>query len=307
MAADHTGFYLHEIGKIPLLTAEEEIILNRQILEWLPLRDRIGPFTKKERRIERIGKRAHKRFMEANLRLVVSVAKKYSPIVKTLTMMDLIQEGNVGLVKAVEKFDGTRGYKFSTYAYWWIRQAITRSIQMQDRMIRLPGHVHDKMTKIRFFVEQYYHSNGCKPSLKTVSKEFDIELKLLESYLAFESGIASLDGTPGHSDKSWERDKITLKDTIPDPSSHAIEELDNLVLDEFFDKLPPLIASLPKRDQEVIQMRFFSGSYYSPSAREISEKLGLHVENVRSRIRIGIERMRIRQAVGSLPQRSGVA
>ena len=175
MAADHTGFYLHEIGKIPLLTAEEEIILNRQILEWLPLRDRIGPFTKKERRIERIGKRAHKRFMEANLRLVVSVAKKYSPIVKTLTMMDLIQEGNVGLVKAVEKFDGTRGYKFSTYAYWWIRQAITRSIQMQDRMIRLPGHVHDKMTKIRFFVEQYYHSNGCKPSLKTVSKEFDIE------------------------------------------------------------------------------------------------------------------------------------
>ena len=114
MSNDHTGSYLKAIGKIPLLTTEEEIILNRQILEWLAFRDRIGPLTKEELRIERVGKRAYKKFMEANLRLVVSVAKKYNHMIKTLDLMDLVQEGNIGMTKAVEKFDASRGYKFST-------------------------------------------------------------------------------------------------------------------------------------------------------------------------------------------------
>ena len=293
MSADHTGSYLQEIGKIPLLTAEEEIILNRQILEWLPLRDRVGPFTKKERRVQKVGERAFKRFMESNLRLVVSIAKKYVHMVRSLTLMDLIQEGNIGLTKAVEKFDSERGYKFSTYGYWWIRQAITRAIQMQDRMVRLPGHTHDKMTKIRVFTEQYLQSYGCYPSLKVISEEFDIEPKLLESYLMFEWGVHSLDKPALFSD----REGGTLAEIIPDPNYHAAEELDELALHEFFDKLPPLIAQLPKRNQEVIQMRFFSGSYYEPSWRTIAASVGTTKENVRMLCRCSVERLKLRHRI----------
>ena len=303
MSSDHTGSYLQQIGKIPLLTAEEEIILNRQILEWLPLRDRVGPFTRKERRIQKVGERAFKRFMESNLRLVVSIAKKYTHKVRSLTLMDLIQEGNLGLTKAVEKFDSERGYKFSTYGYWWIRQAITRAIQMQDRMVRLPGHTHDKMTKIRIFSEQYLQSHGSYPSLKLIAEEFDIEPRLLESYLMFEWGVHSLDKPASFSD----REGGTLSEVIPDPNYHAIEELDELALYEFFDKLPPLIASLPRRDQEVIQMRFFSGSYLPVSPREISEKMGLQCEAVRTIIKTGIKKMQFRHLVTNVPIRRQVA
>lgn len=303
MSADHTGSYLQEIGKIPLLTAEEEIILNRQILEWLPLRDRVGPFTKKERRVQKVGERAFKRFMESNLRLVVSIAKKYAHMVRSLTLMDLIQEGNIGLTKAVEKFDSERGYKFSTYGYWWIRQAITRAIQMQDRIVRLPGHAHDKMTKIRVFTEQYLQSYGGYPSLKVISEEFDIEPKLLESYLMFEWGVHSLDKPALFSD----REGGTLAEIIPDPNYHAVEELDELALYEFFDKLPPLIAALPRRDQEVIQMRFFNGSYLPTSPREISEKMGLQCEAVRTIIKTGIKKMQFRHYATCVPQRSRAA
>ena len=303
MSADHTGSYLQEIGKIPLLTAEEEIILNRQILEWLPLRDRVGPFTRKERRVQKVGERAFKRFMESNLRLVVSIAKKYAHMVRSLTLMDLIQEGNIGLTKAVEKFDSERGYKFSTYGYWWIRQAITRAIQMQDRMVRLPGHAHDKMTKIRVFTEQHLVTYGRAPSVKMISEEFDIDPKLLESYFMFEFGMQSLDKPASFSD----REGGTLGEVIPDPNYHAVEELDELTLHEFFDKLPPLINQLPKRNQEVIQMRFFSGSYYEPSWRTIAASIGTTPENVRMLCRCSVDRIRFRYRVTQASSRRELA
>jgi RNA polymerase primary sigma factor len=278
MSNDHTGSYLKAIGKIPLLTTEEEIILNRQILEWLIFRDRIGPLTKQELRKARVGKRAHKKFMEANLRLVVSIAKKYNHMIKTLDLMDLVQEGNIGLTKAVEKFDASRGYKFSTYGYWWIRQAITRAIQMQDRMVRLPGHAHDLLTKIRAWGRVYAQQHGRDPSMLMAAEEFKIDPKLLESYLLFEWNVQSLDKPAEYSDNAG---RVTLADIIPDPNHHPVEQLDEIILHEFYHQLTPLMAQLPKRNQEVVQMRFFSGSYIQPSWRTIANALHMGHENAR--------------------------
>ena len=291
MSNDHTGSYLKAIGKIPLLTAEEEIILNRQILEWLVFRDRIGPLTKQELRKQRVGKRAHKKFMEANLRLVVSIAKKYNHMIKTLDLMDLVQEGNIGLTKAVEKFDASRGYKFSTYGYWWIRQAITRAIQMQDRMVRLPGHAHDLLTKIRAWGRVYAQQYGRDPSMLMAAKEFGVDPKLLESYLLFEWNVQSLDKPTEYSDSSG---RNTLADIIPDPINNTVEQLDEIILHEFYHQLTPLIAQLPKRNQEVIQMRFFSGSYIEPSWRTIAKTLRIGQENARAISSWSIHKLKIR-------------
>lgn len=303
MSNDHTGSYLKAIGKIPLLTAEEEIILNRQILEWLIFRDRIGPLTKQELRKERVGKRAHKKFMEANLRLVVSIAKKYNHMIKTLDLMDLVQEGNIGLTKAVEKFDASRGYKFSTYGYWWIRQAITRAIQMQDRMVRLPGHAHDLLMKIRAWGRVYAQQHGRDPSMLMAAKEFDIDPKLLESYLLFEWNVQSLDKPQHHSTGSH----TTLADIIPDPNYHSVEHLDEIILHQFYHQLVPLMAQLPKRNQEVVQMRFFSGSYTQPSWRTIANALHMCHENARNTCYESINRIKRKYKLLDAARHEGAA
>src|SRR5210317_2231381 len=135
--------YLNQIGKIPLLTAAEEIELGHAIQKMIAVQT--DQPSKEEQRILRIGKRAKERMIKGNLRLVVGVAKKYKHLTNRLTMHDLVQEGNIGLIRAVELFDPARGYKFSTYAYWWIRQGIMRSIQVHDRIIKLPTGAGDAL------------------------------------------------------------------------------------------------------------------------------------------------------------------
>ena len=146
--------YLNQIGKIPLLTAAEEIELGNSIQRMMPLLDK-PDLTKEEQKVIRIGKRAKKRMVQGNLRLVISVASKYNKMTCRLSMQDLIQEGNIGLIRAVEMFDPSRGYKFSTYAYWWIRQGIMRATQTQDRMIKLPSGAPDGLRKVRYFMIDY--------------------------------------------------------------------------------------------------------------------------------------------------------
>ena len=141
--------YLNQIGKIPLLTGAEEIELGHAIKRMAAI-DPANP-TKAELRILKIGKRAKDRMIKGNLRLVVGVAKKYKHMTNRLTMHDLVQEGNIGLIRAVELFDPERGYKFSTYAYWWIRQGIMRAIQMYDRIIKLPTGAIEILRKVRIF------------------------------------------------------------------------------------------------------------------------------------------------------------
>jgi len=150
---DPISWYLQNIGRVPLLTPAEEIELGNQVQKMMiltedgQLNEKINDFTTQQKRTIKIGRRAKERMMKANLRLVVSVAKKYQG--KGLELLDLVQEGSLGLERAVEKFDPTRGYKFSTYAFWWIRQSMTRAIACQSRTIRLPVHLSERLASIR--------------------------------------------------------------------------------------------------------------------------------------------------------------
>ena len=149
---DPISWYLQNIGRVPLLTPAEEIELGNQVQKMMiltedgQLNEKNQEFTTKQKRTIKIGRRAKERMMKANLRLVVSVAKKYQG--KGLELLDLVQEGSLGLERAVEKFDPTRGYKFSTYAFWWIRQSMTRAIACQSRTIRLPVHLSERLASI---------------------------------------------------------------------------------------------------------------------------------------------------------------
>ena len=157
--------YLNQIGRIPLLTAAEEIALGNAIQAMMPLVGK-ADLTKQEQKTIRAGNRAKKRMIQGNLRLVISVASKYSRMTTRLSMQDLIQEGNIGLIRAAEMFDPSRGYKFSTYAYWWIRQGIMRSTQTQDRMIRLPSGAPDGLRKVKYFMIDYQKEHGKMPTLQ---------------------------------------------------------------------------------------------------------------------------------------------
>ena len=164
---DPISWYLSNIGRVPLLTPAEEIELGNQVQKMMvltedgQLNEKIKEFTLQDKRIIKIGRRAKERMMKANLRLVVSVAKKYQG--KGLELLDLVQEGSLGLERAVEKFDPTRGNKFSTYAFWWIRQSMTRAIACQSRTIRLPVHLSERLASIRKVSRDLAHKLGAMP------------------------------------------------------------------------------------------------------------------------------------------------
>ena len=197
--------YLNQIGKIPLLTAAEEIELGHAIQKMIAVQT--DQPSKEEQRILRIGRRAKERMIKGNLRLVVGVAKKYKHLTNRLTMHDLVQEGNIGLIRAVELFDPARGYKFSTYAYWWIRQGIMRSIQVQDRMIKLPTGAGDALRKVRSFTLEYQAQHGRTPTIAECADVAGVTERAMKDYLAASIDAGSLDAkikTNGHDDaSSW--------------------------------------------------------------------------------------------------------
>jgi RNA polymerase sigma factor (sigma-70 family) len=197
--------YLNQIGKIPLLTAAEEIELGHAIQKMIAVQT--DQPSKEEQRILRIGRRAKERMIKGNLRLVVGVAKKYKHLTNRLTMHDLVQEGNIGLIRAVELFDPARGYKFSTYAYWWIRQGIMRSIQVQDRMIKLPTGAGDALRKVRSFTLEYQAQHGRTPTIAECAEVAGVTERAMKDYLAASIDAGSLDAkikTNGHDDaSSW--------------------------------------------------------------------------------------------------------
>lgn len=189
--------YLNQIGKIPLLTAAEEIELGHAIQRMIAIQT--DEPTKEEQRTLRIGKRAKDRMIKGNLRLVVGVAKKYKHLTNRLTMHDLVQEGNIGLIRAVELFDPARGYKFSTYAYWWIRQAIMRSIQINDRMIKLPTGAMDILRKVRMFTLEYQRQHGVTPDIKQCADFVNVTERAMKGYLAASIDAGSLDAQVNNS------------------------------------------------------------------------------------------------------------
>ena len=182
LATDSIGFYLSSIGRVPLLTAAEEIELAHHVqdmkqLKELPQED----LTSRQKHKIRMGKRARDRMMAANLRLVVSVAKKYQN--QGLELLDLVQEGAIGLERAVDKFDPAMGYKFSTYAYWWIRQGMTRAIDNSARTIRLPIHISEKLSKMRRITRELSHRFGRQPNRLELASAMGIEPRELEDLI----------------------------------------------------------------------------------------------------------------------------
>ncbi len=245
---DGLGAFLDSAGKIPLLTPSEEIILGRKVQAMLALKDSKPhpPYSPQERRIMRAGIRAKDRMATANLRLVVTIARRYSRSVRigSMTFDDLIQEGMFGLVRAVEKFDPERGYKFSTYAYWWIRQSITRAIDCTANSIRLPIHVRELVNKLRMFTHRYEQQYGFKPSVPEITDELGITSERLSEILVAARPMASL-----HCETT--EDGGMLIDLIA--SSDTSEMMNLVVSQEESDKIASAMAYLSERQATVIR------------------------------------------------------
>ena len=277
-SSDPVSWYLATIGRIPLLTPAEEIELGNQVQAMMALTEdgsrefEDGELTTPQRRLLRIGRRAKERMMKANLRLVVSVAKKYQG--KGLELLDLIQEGSLGLERAVEKFDPTRGYKFSTYAFWWIRQSMTRAIACQSRTIRLPVHLSERLTTIRKVSLDLAHKLGAMPSRVEIAEAMDIPLDELDSLLRQALTTSSLDAPV-----NGEEGRSFLGDLIADSSLD--EPLDIVEQRIHHEQLGRWLSHLSEQEQHVLRMRFGLEGNERHTLAEIGRLMEVSRERVR--------------------------
>jgi RNA polymerase primary sigma factor len=272
--SDPISWYLSSIGRVPLLTPAEEIELGNQVQTMMRLveEQRDGSYSDHERKLIRIGRRSKERMMKANLRLVVSVAKKYQG--KGLELLDLIQEGSLGLERAVEKFDPTRGYKFSTYAFWWIRQSMTRAIACQARTIRLPVHLSERLTAIRKVSLDLAHKLGAMPSRKEIAEAMDMPIDELDSLLRQALTTSSLDAPV-----NGEEGRSFLGDLIAD-NSHA-EPLDQVERGIHHEQLGRWLTHLTDQERQVLELRFGLEGEERHTLAEIGRMLDVSRERVR--------------------------
>ena len=248
---DPVRMYLKEIGKVPLLTAEEEIELAK--------------------RMELGDEEAKKRLAEANLRLVVSIAKRY--VGRGMLFLDLIQEGNLGLIKAVEKFDYRKGYKFSTYATWWIRQAITRAIADQARTIRIPVHMVETINKLIRVSRQLLQELGREPLPEEIAKELDMPVERVREILKISQEPVSLETPIGEEEDSHLGDFIQ-DDNVPVPAEAAAQTLLKEQLDEVLD-------TLTEREQKVLRLRFGMNDGRARTLEEVGKEFDVTRERIR--------------------------
>ena len=192
MTADAMRDYLEAISRYPLLTTQQEIQLARKIAQYMELRDNTSP-TLAEQRLIKAGLKARATMVNCNLRLVVHIAKRYTGRIKSMDMLDLCQEGNIGLQRAAEKFDASRGYKFSTYAYWWIRQSLKRAIDSKERMIKIPIHMIDRTFKALQIETEYMKEHGRKPSKTELAQVMGLTIEQLLALVDCNSVHISLD------------------------------------------------------------------------------------------------------------------
>ena len=265
MSIDTVKDYLQSIGRTRLLTSEEEITLSRQVWQWQNHPDPIPPD------IEQQGVRAKQRMIQANLRLVVHVAKKYTN--RGLDLLDLIQEGSIGLSRATEKFDPEKGYKFSTYAHWWIRQGITRAIADQARTIRIPLHVTEKLSKIKKFTREFSQVNERFPHLEEIAKGVEMELENLKFILEHTREPKSLNALVG-SDESTELGALIADAQSVSPEQYAASTNQS-------DWLQSLMSPLDERSQKVLEMRYGVTDGEPKTLNQIGEALGVSRERVR--------------------------
>ncbi len=273
-SSDPISWYLSTIGRVPLLTPAEEIELGNQVQAMMRLteEERDHDYSDKEKKTIRVGRRSKERMMKANLRLVVSVAKKYQG--KGLELLDLIQEGSLGLERAVEKFDPTRGYKFSTYAFWWIRQSMTRAIACQARTIRLPVHLSERLTAIRKVSLDLAHKLGAMPSRKEIAEAMDMPIDELDSLLRQALTTSSLDAPV-----NGEEGRSFLGDLIAD-NSHA-EPLDQVERGMHHEQLGRWLSHLTDQERQVLELRFGLEGEERHTLAEIGRMLDVSRERVR--------------------------
>ncbi|WP_243640239.1 RNA polymerase sigma factor [Streptacidiphilus pinicola] len=278
-AADLFRQYLREIGRIPLLTAADEVELARSVEAGLFAEEYLGLHheTVDERLADELdllivrGRIAKRRLVEANLRLVVSVAKRY--IGRGLTMLDLVQEGNLGLIRAVEKFDYTRGYKFSTYATWWIRQAMSRALADQARTIRVPVHVVELINRVVRVQRQLLQERGMEPTTAEVGAVLELPEERVSEVLRLAQEPVSLHAPVG------EEDDVALGDLIEDgDAASPVESAAFLLLREH---LEAVLSTLGERERKVVQLRYGLIDGRPRTLEEIGRLFGVTRERIR--------------------------
>jgi len=248
---DPVRMYLKEIGKVPLLTAEEEVELAQKM--------------------EAGDEMAKKRLAEANLRLVVSIAKRY--VGRGMLFLDLIQEGNLGLIKAVEKFDYTKGYKFSTYATWWIRQAITRAIADQARTIRIPVHMVETINKLIRVSRQLLQELGREPTPEEIAEEMDMSVERVREILKISQEPVSLETPIGEEEDSHLGDFIQ-DDNVPVPADAAAFTM-------LKEQLEEVLGTLTEREQKVLRLRFGLDDGRARTLEEVGKEFNVTRERIR--------------------------
>nr|NLI51248.1 sigma-70 family RNA polymerase sigma factor [Propionibacterium sp.] len=293
---DAVGLYLDGIAKTPLLTAEEEVQLARDIeaglfaqaiLDGTVTDSERGPGSVQATRAElaelaRIGELALDRFITANLRLVVSVARKYGRA--QMPLLDLVQEGNTGLIRAVEKFDFMKGFKFSTYATWWVRQSISRGIAQQGRIVRLPVHVAEQINQISAVRRALERKLGREPDVAEIAEELGHEVEVVVDLMRLSREHVSLDA-PVEEDGDTALGDLLARDTSPGPDEMVLDAVDRQRLDQMLD-------SLDDRSADVVRRRYGLLDGRQAKLADIAAVWGITAERVRQIERHAIAKLR---------------